>query len=147
QLEDFDLPFGQAGEAQSARVEDLPLQASDLVKQPAQQVGRQRTVAGGGGADGVDQLRGGRLAPPEEAGRPGFHGGEQAAVFNPRSHDHHLVETAILERTDLPGGLIVDLVDNDQRNDVRMKLPLVYGGHRLTAELADDPVSRNRIAG
>src|SRR2546427_8938528 len=38
QLEDLDLPVGQHGKAQPARVQDLALESTDLVEQPAQQV-------------------------------------------------------------------------------------------------------------
>src|SRR5256712_1336958 len=38
QLEDLDLPVGQHGHAQPARVQDLALESTDLVEQPAQQV-------------------------------------------------------------------------------------------------------------
>ena len=67
QAEHRDLAFGQPGEGQAARMEDLALEPPDLGQEPAEEVGRQRPLPDRRGPDRGREVARGGLAAADHA--------------------------------------------------------------------------------
>src|SRR5437588_483854 len=119
-------PVGEDREGQPARVEHLALQASHLVEEPAQQVGRQRALTAGRRANGLHQVLRGRLVAPQDSARARFEGAEQAGVVHPGDDQDHPFEAPALECPDRLGSLFVHLVGDDQGDGAGIELAFVH---------------------
>ena len=138
QLENFDFTIRQHGEAQATRVQDLPLQPTDLIEQPAKQVGRQGSLAACRRADGFKEVLGRGLIPAEHSASPRLQCRQQPGVVDPGHDEHDAFNTPAFQRPDGLGGLLVHLVGNHEGHHVGIDLALL---HHV------EPVVRAKLAG
>jgi hypothetical protein len=116
QLEHPHLAVGQAAEGEAPGRQHLALQPPDLLEQPAQQVGRHGSVAGGGRPDGGHEPLGHSVGPAKQPARAGLGHGQHGGVVEPAGDHQHPVDAAPGQGPDRPGGPVVDLVDHDDRH-------------------------------
>lgn len=116
QAQHLHLTVAEARQRESSGSQEVPLNLTHLVEQPAQEVRRHRAVAGGGGQNSADHSFGHRVAPPQDRIGPRLDCTEQGHVVDARNDHDHPGDPPALEGADRSHGPTVDLVGHDHRH-------------------------------